>query len=181
MFEENESHHDNSPMSSTEWKFWALQESRRRTAYFIFLLSCGLVVWFNSSPKINHAEINLPFPCPDNLWEARDAASANLYYRRTRTPIRFSQAISQLLQPETIVTQIPQTGFSKLLTILALHSHFHTHSQYIEALSPNLDTNDRLLAFESTQRAVNRWRRDWSSSEDGSDLRQSPFYRVALE
>lgn len=61
------------------WRTWVDHESRIRLAWFVFLYDQLYGLYMDISPMILYTEVTSPFPCDEQLWNAR---SAQEWYNR---------------------------------------------------------------------------------------------------
>ncbi|OJJ08339.1 hypothetical protein ASPVEDRAFT_179613, partial [Aspergillus versicolor CBS 583.65] len=56
------------------WRRWCEQESMRRLIYHSFVLDCHTSITRNTNPTLSYASMDIPLPCPKQLWHAETAA-----------------------------------------------------------------------------------------------------------
>ena len=170
-------------MDELEWKRWAKHESRVRAMYGVLILSNGRTLWRNVAPEFGHHEVNIPVPCSDEAWEARNAREAGTALAKEGLLPIFGDVLHRLINPDIMSTDnLPSSGFLKAITILSLHGLLWTHNQYVQLTNPNGDPRIRQKALQPTTRALIECRKVWMRQglHTPNNLLQ-PFDRVALE
>ncbi|SOV06368.1 uncharacterized protein UDID_20055 [Ustilago sp. UG-2017a] len=100
---------DQSPDSINEevlerkWRSWVDHESRMRLAWFVFLYDQIYGLYMEISPMVLYTEVTSPFPCDEQLWNARTAREwyswLPTYQSQVMSKPSFIDVLRKLLDP----------------------------------------------------------------------------------
>lgn len=76
---------DEGPILQAKWKEWVLQESWLRLVYKFFEFDRQSSMALLKPPLISYAEMRMPLPCTDALWQAPSATTWKTTYLSTST------------------------------------------------------------------------------------------------
>ena len=162
---------------STHWNWttWVQQEKRSRLMYIFFLLDAALVVYFNSQPRYDPMEIQLPLPADDEAWEAKSAhecasalglngpraQSINCTGSLRRKQPEMHQALGALLHPTYEFQPRSTNAYSKFVLVHGLHVQ-------IWNVQRQLSQGNTLYGFSDFSSSTPMLHTDWIHRVDGS-------------
>ena len=79
-------------------------------------------IWTNVPSKLGHNEINVPVPCCDKAWEARDSVAASKYLAKEGVLPLFTTTLEYVMRLKTAprMRTMPSSNFLKALIMLSL-------------------------------------------------------------
>jgi len=186
---------------SWSWLSWVTQERRNRCAHILYLLSSAYLIYFNSPPRVEDQEVDLPLPSDDAAWEAGEASicaaalgifgdqrsrEVNASGTRTPTQMRFLDAMRRLMSPESMFPPGSTNAASKFFLIHALHIQiwlYHMRSERdwmsrSQWLGPDPDPPLDHNEVETLDRALEKWKAVWDT--DFLDQYPDPNERVGF-
>lgn len=169
------------------WHAWVAQETRVRTMYMCYLLSCALNIYFNVLAAFDPAEMRLPLPCDDAAWDAQNAESCaqalglrGLMVQRTQNQagtLRFIQVTladaMHILHDATGPLKHRLTNvYAKYIIIHALHTEIWRiqKQRSLEKLRPRTPAtvatspSQTAVFFGSIASALERWKVSWDDN-----------------
>ncbi|KAH7413098.1 fungal-specific transcription factor domain-containing protein [Cadophora sp. MPI-SDFR-AT-0126] len=161
---------------SIEWRDWAYQESRRRTAFTIYLLDAMRTVFFGERPNLNAYDVRLRLPCHENVFRATDSTDWKnaMAYCADLTTFQFPIVISSLLS----VTATDCLGlYSVMGSFIVLHGIlvFIWERQQFDNRSRGVGQAESVviqqLAKENNDvadHALNSWKSNWNTTASNS-------------
>ena len=162
-----------------DWKDWAHQESKIRTIHEIFVLGVATSMSRFINPILPCAEMKLPLPSSNKLWNATSAAGWHeewlaLHKDQPQTRSSLADVTRKLLidQPRTLVSSIGLSPEIRLLRAYGLWDTIYNCQQTISWLSETSfhTTVPGLSAqIEATVRALNASDSNCSHGRDLQD------------
>ncbi|PVH77487.1 hypothetical protein DL98DRAFT_534766 [Cadophora sp. DSE1049] len=163
-------------MQSIEWEEWTYQESRRRTAFTIYLLDAMRTVFFGERPNLNAYDVRLRLPCHENVFRASNSADweSAMAHCAGLTTFQFPIVISSLLS----VTATDCLGlYSVMGSFIVLHGIlvFIWERQQFDNRSRGVGQAESIviqqLAKENNDvanHALNSWKSNWNTTVSNS-------------
>ncbi|KAI1770489.1 DNA binding regulatory protein AmdX [Hypoxylon cercidicola] len=182
-----------------EWLRWKTMEERKRTLYFIFILSSLLVTAYNHAPALTNSEILLDLPCDEEFFAAESAAAFQLkggVRVAGHNRMTFHEALGDLLrtnekqqkmafsngqQPlgsagqmnDIPPSELKPSTLGCLVLITALHNYiWETRQRHHNKVWTNEETEKMHRHIEP---ALKAWQSAWASNPHHSLERPNPF------
>ncbi|KAJ9635825.1 hypothetical protein H2201_000182 [Coniosporium apollinis] len=170
---------DSHELSAWSWAAWVEQEKRLRIVYLVFLIDAAMVIFFNSIPQFNAADVRLPLPSDDAPWEAKNAADCanalglngsdaqykNITGSRALKQPDMRQIMSSILQSDGEFESHRTNVYGKFILIHALHVQiWHIQRRASQQVAPVPSTT----AFSPGGGSAPLLKNAWSSANGAS-------------
>ncbi|KAI1760837.1 DNA binding regulatory protein AmdX [Hypoxylon sp. FL1150] len=187
------------PESEVEWLRWKTMEERKRTLYFIFILSSLLVTAYNHTPALTNSEILWDLPCDEEFFAAESAAAFQLkggVRVAGHNRMTFHEALGDLLRTnekqqkmafnngqqglgsggqmsDIPTSELKPSTLGCLVLITALHNYiWETRQRHHNKVWTNEETEKMHRHIEP---ALKAWQSAWASNPHHSLERPNPF------
>ena len=119
-----------------KWREWVEQESFKRLAFHAFLVDARVSMALLTSPIISYAELAIPLPDSQDLWNAEDAEQwKSLYLGRARPQQRQQLSLIHFLREPIEIPEYYDTHFSRLIILHGIWGMIWQHSQLLFAVN----------------------------------------------
>lgn len=147
-----------------------------RTAFCIYLLDCGFVLFFGDRPRIAPYELRHSLPAHEHVYESRTAFEWQIAFTQTNQA-EYPVLLEMLLSPqvERHPPDISVMGnflilhgtFPLYCSDIGIHVHIWTSQQYEPALggSPGVGTTLADQRHQAISFALSKWRDGWVASK----------------
>ena len=165
----------------TDWDHWIRIESTRRLTFATFVADSVHAIMFGNNSTMNAADISLPLPCDDAIWDAASGEEVRTRQARASAsgaaPIQFLEALKRTLASDPVQT----TSFGRTAIMAGLFSLcFHMHRR--DLLFNNLGISpNRGVWYEPMTQAFDAWMRDFGDMSSLHETKRALTPRLSAD
>ncbi|PGH27041.1 hypothetical protein AJ80_01226 [Polytolypa hystricis UAMH7299] len=175
-------------ISNWNWLSWVEQEKRCRLVFMLYLADSAQRMYFNAEPHFDPLEIQIPLPCDDAAWDARDAqqcadalglrgpelqATVNINGSRCMKQMEMHNALSALQSEEVEFQPSTTNVYSKFILIHAIHVQIWLLQKQL-SLGNIVPSRSPIPTSDPASTSYNPLSRSDSPSADGSETNSHP-------
>jgi hypothetical protein len=150
----------------SEWRFWALMESEKRTKLAVYSMLQLLSIAYNTPPLMFSSEIDCNLPASAASWNAQTEEDWKMANDKCRVEeVSFRESLESLYRDVPARRTGVASPLANYVMILAILQHIFLRRQDASA-SKGQDLNPHDI--EITGRALKRWQARWERSPESS-------------